>query len=125
MVDRDRFMVSDEMWAKVEMLLPGKASDRGVSARDNRLFLEAVLWRVRTGLPWRDLPTDFGKWNSVFQRFRRWAVAGVFDRIFERLSGEPDFEYALIDGTIVSAHQKASGAKGGLKIRPSGARAAA
>jgi transposase len=125
MVDRDRFMVSDEMWAKVEMLLPGKASDRGVSARDNRLFLEAVLWRVRTGLPWRDLPTDFGNWNSVFQRFRRWAVAGVFDRIFERLSGEPDFEYALIDGTIVSAHQKASGAKGGLKIRPSGARAAA
>ena len=125
MVDRDRFMVSDEMWAKVEMLLPGKVSDRGVTARDNRLFLEAVLWRVRTGLPWRDLPTDFGKWNSVFQRFRRWAVAGVFDRIFERLSGEPDFEYALIDGTIVSAHQKASGAKGGLKIRPSGARAAA
>jgi transposase len=124
MVDRDRFMVSDEMWAKVEMLLPGKASDRGVSARDTRLFLEAVLWRVRTGLPWRDLPTDFGNWNSVFQRFRRWAVAGVFDRIFERLSGEPDFEYALIDGTIVSAHQKASGAKGGLKIRPSAAREA-
>jgi transposase len=60
----------------------------------------------------------------VFQRFRRWVVAGVFDRIFERLSGEPDFEYALIDGTIVSAHQKASGAKGGLKIRPSAAREA-
>jgi transposase len=125
MVDRDRFVVSDEVWAKVEMLLPGKVTDRGVTARDNRLFLEAVLWRVRTGLPWRDLPPDFGRWNSVFQRFRRWALAGVFDRIFERLSGEPDFEYALIDGTIVSAHQKASGAKGGLKIRPSAARAAA
>lgn len=125
MVDRDRFVVSDEVWAKVEMVLPGKASDRGVTARDNRLFLEAVLWRVRTGLPWRDLPSDFGNWNSVFQRFRRWALAGVFDRIFERLSGEPDFEYALIDGTIVSAHQKASGAKGGLKIRLSAARAAA
>jgi transposase len=125
MVDRDRFAVNDETWAKVAALLPGKASDRGVTARDNRLFLEAVLWRVRTGLPWRDLPSDFGNWNSVFQRFRRWAVAGVFDRIFERLSGEPDFEYALIDGTIVSAHQKASGAKGGLKIRPSAARAAA
>ncbi len=124
MVDRDRFVVDDETWAKVAALLPGKASDRGVTARDNRLFLEAVLWRVRTGLPWRDLPSDFGNWNSVFQRFRRWAVAGVFDRIFERLSGEPDFEYALIDGTIVSAHQKASGAKGGLKIRPSAARAA-
>lgn len=125
MVDRNRFVVDDATWAKVAALLPGKASDRGVTARDNRLFLEAVLWRVRTGLPWRDLPTDFGNWNSVFQRFRRWAVAGVFDRIFERLSGEPDFEYALIDGTIVSAHQKASGAKGGLKIRPSAARAAA
>jgi transposase len=125
MVDRDRFVVDDKTWAKVAALLPGKASDRGVTARDNRLFLEAVLWRVRTGLPWRDLPSDFGNWNSVFQRFRRWAVAGVFDRIFERLSGEPDFEYALIDGTIVSAHQKASGAKGGLKIRPSAARAAA
>jgi len=125
MVDRDRFVVNDETWAKVAALLPGKASDRGVTARDNRLFLEAVLWRVRTGLPWRDLPSDFGNWNSVFQRFRRWAVAGVFDRIFERLSGEPDFEYALIGGTIVSAHQKASGAKGGLKIRPSAARAAA
>jgi transposase len=125
MVNRDRFVVSDAMWAKVAMLLPGKASDRGVTARDNRLFLEAVLWRVRTGEPWRDLPSDFGNWNSVFQRFRRWAVAGVFDRIFERLSGEPDLEYALIDGTIVSTHQKASGAKGGLKIRPSAARAAA
>ena len=118
MVDRDRFVVDDETWGKVEALLPGKATDRGVTARDNRMFLEAVLWRVRTGLPWRDLPGDFGNWNSVFQRFRRWAVAGVFDRIFERLSGEPDFEYALIDGTIVSTHQKASGAKGGLKIRP-------
>ena len=125
MVDRDRFVVDDETWAKVEALLPGKASDRGVTARDNRLFLEAVLWRVRTGLPWRDLPDDFGNWNSVFQRFRRWAVAGVFDRIFQRLSGEPDFEYALIDGTIVSAHQKASGAIGGLKIRLSAARVAA
>ena len=125
MVDRGRFVVDDETWAKIAALLPGKATDRGVTAHDNRLFLEAVLWRVRTGLPWRDLPSDFGNWNSVFQRFRRWAVAGVFDRIFERLSGDPDFEYALIDGTIVCAHQKASGAKGGLKIRPSAARAAA
>jgi transposase len=123
-VDRDRFVVSDAVWERVASLLPGKASDAGVTAKDNRLFLEAVLWRVRTGLPWRDLPQEFGNWNSVFQRFRRWVRAEVFDRMFERLSGEPDFEYALIDGTIVSAHQKASGAKGGLKIRPSAAREA-
>jgi transposase len=123
-VDRNRFVVSDVVWETIAPLLPGKMTDRGVTARDNRLFLEAVLWRVRTGLPWRDLPDEFGNWNNVFQRFRRWVRAGVFERIFECLSGEPDFEYALIDGTIVTAHQKASGAKGGLKIRPSGARAA-
>ena len=125
MVDRDRFVVSDAVWEKVAPLLPGKASDRGVTAKDNRLFLEAVLWRVRTGLPWRDLPGEFGNWNSIFQRFRRWVRAGVFERLFERLSGQPDFEYVLIDGTIVTAHQKASGAKGGAKIRPLAARAAA
>ena len=67
-MDRDRFVVSDAVWEKVAPLLPGKASDSGVTAKDNRLFLEAVLWRVRTGLPWRDLPEGFGKWNSVFQR---------------------------------------------------------
>lgn len=125
MVDQGRFVVGDAAWEKIAALLPGKASDSGVTAEDNRLFLEAVLWRVRTGSPWRDLPLVFGNWNSVFQRFRRWVRRGVFDRIFERLSDEPDFEYALIDGTIVSAHQKASGAKGGLKIRPSAAPVAA
>ncbi len=121
MLDRERFVVSDATWEKVAPVLPGKASDPGATGKDTRLFLEAVLWRVRTGLPWRDLPGGFGKWNSVFQRFRRWVRAGVFERIFECLSGEPDFEYALVNGTIVTAHQKASGAKGGLKIRPSAA----
>jgi transposase len=71
-----------------------------------------VLSRARTGSPWRDRPGEFGKWNSVFTRFRWWAKAGVFERVFEQWSDEPDFEYALIDGTIVPAHQKASGAKG-------------
>ena len=125
MADRERFVVSDAAWEKLVPVLPGKALDPGATGKDNRLFLEAVLWRVRTGSPWRDLPAAFGKWNSVFTRFRRWARAGVFERVFERLSDEPDFEYALIDGTIVAAHQKASGAKGGLSIRQSGARAAA
>jgi transposase len=120
-MDAERFVITDRVWEKVSPLLPGKATDCGVTAADNRLFLEAVLWRVRTGSPWRDLPTVFGNWNSTFKRFRRWAKAGVFERVFEELSGEPDFEYAIVDGTIVSAHQKASGAKGGLKIRPSDA----
>ena len=120
----DRFVVSDVVWGRISPHLPGKVSDRGMTARDNRLFLEAVLWRVRTGSPWRDLPAVFGNWNSAFRRFRRWAERGVFERLFEELSAEPDFEYALIDGTIVSVHQKASGAKGGLAIRPSAAHGA-
>ena len=121
----DRSVLSDEQWARVAPLLPGKVGDPGRSGEDNQRFLEAVLWIARTGAPWRDLPEAFGKWNSTFVRFRRWALAGVFERIFEALSGDPDFEYAIIDGTIVRVHQHGTGAKGGLKLRPSAARAAA
>ncbi|WP_417271472.1 transposase [Celeribacter sp.] len=78
---------------------------------------------MRTGSPWRDLPPAFGNWNSQFRRFRRWAMAGVFERLFKAVSCDPDFEYALIDGTIVQVHQKATGAKGGLRLRPLDARA--
>jgi transposase len=120
----DRMVLSDEQWERVSPLLPGKKGDRGRSGKDNRRFLEAVLWIVRTGSPWRDLPESFGNWFSVWKRFRRWALKGVFERIFAALSGDPDFEYALIDGTIIRVHQHGTGAKGGLKIRPLGARAA-
>lgn len=121
----DRKTLSDAQWERVAPLLPGKPGDPGRSAADNRLFLEGVLWMARTGSPWRDLHERFGAWNSVFRRFRRWAQKGVFETIFERLSGDPDFEYAIIDGTIVRVHQQGTGARGGLKIRPSAARAAA
>jgi transposase len=113
-----RLTLSDEQWDRVAPYLPGKVGDPGRSGTNNRLFLEAVLWIARVGAPWRDLPEELGKWNSVFQRFRRWAAKGVFERLFEILSGDPDFEYALIDGTIVRVHQHGTGAKGGLKIRP-------
>ena len=120
----ERFVINDRSWAAIEPLVPGTSRDRGVTAKDTRLFLEAVLWRVRVGGPWRDLPPGFGEWNSVFRRFRRWAERGVFQRIFEVVSGDSDFEYVFIDGTIISVHQKASGAKGGLSIRPLGAQKA-
>ena len=123
-MNTERLVISDDVWDRIASHLPGKASDCGVTSADNRLFMESVLWRVRTGSPWRDLPVAFGNWNSAFRRFRRWAEKGVFEGLFEALSQEPDFEYALVDGTIVSVHQKASGAKGGLKIRPSGVRGA-
>ena len=123
-MDEQRFVVSDRLWQLLSPRLPGKPCDSGVTAKDNRLFLEAVFWRVRTGSPWRDLPPALGNWNSQFRRFRRWAKTGVFESLFKAMSDDPDLEYALIDGTIVSVHQKATGAKGGLALRPSGTRAA-
>jgi|SRR6516162_2901255 len=121
----DRLVLSDEQWARIAPHVPGKVGDRGRSAADNRLFFEGVLWIARVGAPWRDLREMFGKWNSVFQRFRRLALKGVFERLFNLLSGDPDFEYALIDATIVKVHRHATGAKGGLKIRRSANRVAA
>lgn len=121
----NRLVLSDEQWSRIAPHLPGKLGDPGRSAADNRLFLEGVLWVARAGAPWRDLPETFGKWNSVFQRFRRLALKGVFERLFQLLSDDPDFEYALIDGTIVKVHRHATGAKGGLKIRRSANRVAA
>ena len=118
----DRMLLSDAQYEKIAPLLPGKSGDPGRSAVDNRLFVEAVLWIVRTGAPWRDLPRCFGSWNSTFRRFRRWSRKGIFEKIFNALSGDPDFEYAIVDGTIVRVHQHGAGAKGGLKIRLSVAR---
>ena len=87
-MNADRTVLTDAMWARVEHMLPGKATDPGGTAADNRLFLEAVLWRFRTGSPWRDLPERFGALNSVFKRFRRWTLSGVFERVFNTLSEE-------------------------------------
>ena len=120
-----RLVLSDAQWERIAPLLPGKDGDPGRSGDNNRMFLEAVLWIVRTGAPWRDLPACFGNWFSVWKRFRRWALKGVFVRIFRELSPDPDFEYALIDGTIVRVHRHGIGAKGGLKIKRSASPAAA
>jgi transposase len=115
-----RTLLSDLQWEQIAPLIPGKPGDPGRCGRDNRSFVEATLWIARTGAPWRDLPSEFGNWNSNFRRFRRWATKGVFENLFKILSGDPDFEYAMIDGTIVRVHQHGTGAKGGLKIRRSG-----
>lgn len=121
----DRNVLRDDQWKRIALLLPGKIGDPGRSAGDNRLFMEAVLYIARTGGPWRDLPGRYGNWNSNFQRFRRWAKKKVLDRVFEALSGDPDFEYAMVDGTIIRVHQHGTGAKGGLRIRLSAVLAAA
>ena len=119
-----REILRDDQWQRIEGLLPGKPGDPGVTAANNRRFFEAVLWIARTGSPRRDLPETFGKWNSTWRRFRRWSVKGVFETVFQAMAGDPDFEYAIVDGTIVRVHQHGTGAKGGLKIRPLAAPAA-
>jgi len=105
-----RTLLSDEVWSRVEPILPGKEGDRGRTAADNRWFLEAVLWIARTGSPWRDLPAEFGRWHTVYIRFSRWRRKGVWERVVIALADEPALEHVLIDSTIVRAHQHSAGA---------------
>ena len=128
----DRYVLTDAQWAKREPHCLGKTSDPGRSGRDDRRFVEAILWIARTGSPWRDLPPLFGRWNTVFKRhrdcFKRhrdWVKADVFKPLFDAASDEPDMEYAMVDATIVKVHRHGQGAKGGLRARPSAAPRAA
>jgi putative transposase len=121
----DRLILSDAQWERIAAHIIGDARTRGSSGRDNRMFVEGVLWMVRTGAPWRDLPEVFGVWNTAFRRFSRWSTKGIWHRIFAAMADDPDFEDLIIDSTIVRAHQHAAGAKRGLKIRPLAARVAA
>lgn len=113
-----RYCLTDAQWAKMEPHCLGKKGDPGRTGGDARLFLEAVLWIARTGSQWRDLPEEFGNWNTVFKRFRHWVKADVFKRIFDAVSDDRDMEFAMVDATIVKVHRHGQGAKGGLKARP-------
>ncbi len=114
-----RKILKDEQWERIAAHCCGKAGDPGQTGGNAREFVEAVLWIARTGSPWRDLPAEFGAWNSVFKRFRRWVNNGAFERIFNNLTqDELDLEYVMVDGSIVKVHRHGMGAKGGLSIRP-------
>lgn len=123
MIERHR--LTDAQWERIAPLVPGKAGDPGRHGEDNRKFVDAVLWIGRTGVPWRDLPADFGEWNSVFRRFSRWGKNGVWSRILGQVSEDPDLESVIIDATIIRAHQHSAGGKGGPRLKRSAARAAA
>ena len=121
-----RYGLREDQWERIEKLLPGRVGDVGVTAQDNRRFVEAVLYRYRAGIPWRDLPERFGDWKNTHRRFSRWAKAGVWERVFEHLASEADNEYAMIDSTIVRAHQHSAGApkkRSGPGDRPQSRRA--
>jgi transposase len=117
-----RYGLRDDQWERIEELLPGRSGSIGRPAMDNRLFVDAVLYRYRAGIPWRDLPERFGDFRVVHTRFSRWARRGVWKSVFQHLARDADNEYAMIDSTIVRAHQHSAGArKKGANRKPSGA----
>ncbi|WP_405053682.1 IS5 family transposase [Sphingobium sp. MK2] len=114
----ERFVLTDAQWANMESHCLGRRTDTRQSRKDNRLFLEAVQWIVRTGSPWRDLPAMFGNWSTTFRRFRDWYEVDVFKRIFDVLLEAPGMEYPMVDASIVKVHRHGQGAKRGLRARP-------
>ena len=122
----NRHGLSDEQFGRIALLLPGRPGTVGRnSVLGNRLFVEAVIWKFRCGLPWRDMPLEIGAWKNTHRRFSRWAGKGVWESVFKSLADDPDNEYAMIDATVVRAHQHSAGAlKKGVSTKPSGVRAA-
>ena len=112
-----RYELSERQWQRIAELLPGKIGDPGRTGADNRLFVNGVLWVLRSGARWSDLPERYGKWKTAHKRFTRWAKAGVWQAIFAALTADPDNDYVMLDSTLVRAHQQAATGKGGAKIR--------
>jgi transposase len=124
--------LTEAQWARLAPLLPPQQPKTGKPAKDHRLLLNGILWKLRTGAPWRDLPERYGPWSTVHSRFRRWRLAGVWDRLLaavqqeEDAAGRLDWSIHFVDSTIIRAHQHAAGAKGGTRRpRRSGAARAA
>jgi transposase len=107
-----RHALTDEQWEQVEAVIPEQKRGPAATLGD-RSFLDAVIYRARTGIPWRDLPERFGPWKSVYNRFRNWSLRGVWEQVFKALRVEADEEGCIVDGTVIRAHQDASGGNGG------------
>ena len=112
-----RTLLRDDQWRRIEGFLSGKATDSGVTATNNRLFVEAVLWIIRTGSPWRDLPAAFGHWHRVYVRYKRWSKKGIGERIVPTMSDDPDLAYLMVDGSIVRVHQHGAAKKTHRRLR--------
>ena len=107
-----RHALTDEQWSRIEPLLPGKRTGPE-SIRGDRSFIDAVMYRAKTGMPWRDLPERFGPWKSVYNRFANWARRGVWAKVFKALQMRVDKSGSIVDASVIRAHQDASGGKGG------------
>lgn len=108
-----RHDISNKTWDLLQAHLPGRAGHVGRPATDNRLFINAVFWILRTGAPWRDLPHDLGNWKHVQRRFCRWRDRGIWDKLLETLIVDPDYEWLMIDASHCKVHPHAAGAVGG------------
>ena len=117
-----RYELTDAQWERIGELLPGKVSDPGRTGEDNRRFVNAVLWVLRSGAHWHDLPERYGKWKTVHTRFARWAKSGVWKKVFAALIADRRNEYLMLDTTLVRAHQQAATGKGGRATRLWGVR---
>jgi len=126
-----RHELTDAQWERLPPLLPPQRPATGRPAKDHRTVVNAILWRLATGVPWRDLPERYGSWQTVYSRFRRWQRAGVWERVLAALqadgdaAGTLDWSLHFVDGSTVRAHQHAAGAKKGAVTRRSAAPAAA
>lgn len=112
-----RYELSTTQWRKIEGFLPGRPGSVGVTAKDNRNFVNGVLWVLRSGAHWKDQPARYGNWKSAHKRFTRWAKAGIWERIFKVLLADSKNAWVMIDSTIVRAHQQAICGKGGPRTR--------
>lgn len=110
-----RHALTDEQWARIEPILPVRRGPK--SKIGERMFIDAVLYRAKTGCPWRDLPERFGPWKSVYNRFANWSHHGIWELLFAALSIEvdDDDEGSIVDASVVRAHQDAAGGKGGSR----------
>jgi len=113
-----RYEITDGEWETVKALLPSERTGKpGRPSGDNRNALNGILWIARSGAPWRDLPERYGSWSTLYDKFKRWSDAGVFERIFELLGVDADMQDLPIDSTSIKVHQSAAGAKKGLKMQ--------
>ena len=113
MEDYHRYDISDEAWEKIKDKLPGRRGMWGGIAKDNRKFINAVFWILRTGAPWRDLPKDYGDWKNTHRRFCRWRDKGIWKQLAEYLAGETELKWLMIDASYIKVHPHGTGAKGG------------
>jgi len=105
--------LTNKQWDRIKSFFPDRTGQKGRPPKSHRMMINAILWILRTGAPWRDLSPKYGSWKSVYTRFSRWSKSGLWEEIFIHISKKSNSEYNMIDSTVIKVHQHASGARGG------------